>query len=129
MEKYKPSLARLERIAQKHRHFLAYLLGIYQKHHELNDEQLALFLECSTDSLPSIALCRRPHSSFPLFRQDIERIAHEFHVNPTRLAQLVRNAEAHANLLNTEPEAAFLFAARDRELLIEESQEEKDERV
>lgn len=126
MEKYKPSLARLKRIAQRHPNFLAYLFSVYQEYNGLSDEQLAVFLECSIDALPGLALCQRPRP-FPDFRQDVERMAQHYHVNATRLAQLVRNAEAHDNLRH--PNNTFLLAARDREKSQEKGQNDKDSRA
>lgn len=116
MEKYKPSLARLKRVAQKHPNFLAHLFSIYQQQNEQSDEQLAMFLECDVDVLPELALCQRPTPIAPHFRWDVESIAQQFHANATRLAQLIRNAEAYEHLSRAgEQKNAFLLAARDRE--------------
>ena len=92
MKKYKPSLARLKRIAKTHPNFLAHLFSIYQESHGLSDEQFAAFLECSIDALPGLALCQRPRPA-PIFQQDIERIAQHFHVNATHLASVIQRAE------------------------------------
>lgn len=128
MEKYKPSLARLKRIAQKHPNFLAYLFAIYQQQNEQSDEQLATFLECDVDVLSELALCQRPTPIAPHFRLDVERIAQQFHANATRLAQLIRNAEAYERLAQAgEQKNAFLLAARDREERVETSHGDENE--
>ncbi len=110
--------------------YLSGLLEAYRQMENMSQNELASYLGCLPDLLPSIALCRRPHHS--RFRQDIEQIASRFTISPDRLANLVRAAEAYQAsgaaksrrrpkqeaalfYLSTLSPAGDLMAARDRE--------------
>jgi hypothetical protein len=80
------------------------------------DKDLTTELRCDASTLRWLYLCRAPTDSH--FAQNIEQIARRFGVDASRLAALVRRADAlealAANTVNAE-ERKFLLAARDRE--------------
>jgi hypothetical protein len=121
---YRPSLANLAQLARTRPGFMASLLDIYQKQRQLNDNQLAEYLECTVEDLTHLALCRRPRANSE-FRQDVEHIAQHVHANATQLAKLIRNAEAYESLRDQAHHQSFL-AARDREQAAEDDQHDED---
>lgn len=113
-EQYQPSLTRLARLAESRRSLMSSLMQLYREREGMDDEQLAAFLQCDTDALPRLALCRRPRQA-PDFRGDIEAIAARAGADPSRLARLVRAAEAQESLRGGSGarQASMLLAARD----------------
>jgi hypothetical protein len=114
-------LAWAARRAQGRDSFIASDLAAYQEHHRLDEAQLAAWLDCATQALADLALCRRPSADAPSFRADVERIAVHVGVRAERLARLLRETGAIA-ALRTAPadpsapaEHGFLMAARDRQ--------------
>jgi hypothetical protein len=95
-------------------------MQLYREREGMDDEDLAAFLECDIEALPRLALCRRPRQA-PGFRGDIEAIAAHTGANATRLAQLVRAAEAVEALGAREGKGyragptSMLMAARDHD--------------
>ena len=111
MNKYNPSLNRLVALAEKHQGLMASLLAVYKRQEELDDQQVAELLECDTKTLLHLALCERPHSA-PHFWSDVEQIASHLHIDPDRLANLIRLAESIEEKY-TELSRTYLLAARD----------------
>lgn len=111
-------LERLARRVQSDPFFLAAPLACYADSERLNDDALAARFGCDRDTLTHLRLCRTPDPRPPQFWQDVECIADRFHLDPDRLAEIVRlgqalvqaqpPAESAAN-----PGAGFLLAARE----------------
>ena len=80
-------------------------------------DDVATLLGCSLDSLAWLSLCRRPPAD--RFANDVSRISERFHVDATRLAQIVRRVDVVGALrqptISREDEERMLLAARDRE--------------
>jgi hypothetical protein len=114
MNDYTPKLQRLAQLASEHHALLASLLAIYQGQEELNEGQLAAFLQGAVDSLPLLALCHRPRTDN--FRPDVEQIAAYAGVNALQLAKLVRAATAYEERRRVGGSGTHtLLAARDRD--------------
>lgn len=108
------------RRAEQRSSFLASPLAAYRTIHGVAEEQLADFLACTADSLPTLALCKRPDSNEPSFKEDIERIASFVGASSVRLGQLLREVEAVEALRGATKgsagqaaDAGLLAAARD----------------
>lgn len=97
--------------------FLASLLLPYARAEGLDDAALAARLGCPSAALPRLLLCRRPRQDPAGFRDDVERIAAAFDLDPGNLAASLRLAEALEALRAAGPAGAegWLAAARDRE--------------
>ena len=116
MNDYTPKLQRLAQLAREHHTLLASLLAIYQDQEELNEAQLALYLQGTVDSLPLLALCRRPRTDTVNFRPDVEQIAAYTNVNARQLAKLVQAATAYEERRRVAGSTMqTLLAARDRD--------------
>ncbi|HEX8227732.1 MAG TPA: hypothetical protein VF826_00290 [Chloroflexia bacterium] len=115
-EQYEPSLTRLASLATSRPSLMSSLMKLYREREGMDDEHLAAFLECDTEALPRLALCRRPRQA-PDFRGDIEAIAAHTGANPGRLAKMVRAAEVHEALSGggSTGGSSMLMAARDHE--------------
>jgi hypothetical protein len=111
----------LERLAlrvQADPFFLASVLARYAESQSLDDHALATRLGCDGDTLTHLRLCRNPDSMPPHFWNDVERIAGRFHLDPDRLAEIVRFGQA---LIQGRPPAdapvnpgtGYLMAARE----------------
>lgn len=95
--------------------FLASVLTVYAESEAMDDEQLAAQLDCSTETLVPLRLCRRPRPEPPEFRRDVELIAARFSVRADVLAAAVRRADAVSALRRAaEGSQGTLMAARDR---------------
>jgi hypothetical protein len=116
----------LERLARRVRSdpfFLAAPLARYAESHQLDDGALAAHLGCGGDALTHLRLCRNPEPMPPHFWNDVERIAARFHLDPDRLAEVVRFGQALLQMrppadVPVHPAPGYLMAAR------EESDEE-----
>lgn len=111
-------LENLARRVQSDPFFLAAVLARYAASQQLNDGALALQLGCDHDTLTHLRLCRSPDPTPPHFWQDVERIATRFHLNPDRLAEIVRFGQALLQVpppANTpvNPAPGYLLAARE----------------
>jgi hypothetical protein len=110
-------LARLAQRVQSDPFFLAAPLARYAESQRLDDAALAARLGCDEDTLTHLRLCRNPDLMPPHFWNDVERIADRFHLDPDRLAEIVRFGQA---LLQARPAAdaptvpgtGYLMAAR-----------------
>ncbi len=103
--------------------FLGYDLREYRKSAEVDDNDLATFLECSLNALAHLALCRRPDPSSSSFRSDVEKVSAHCKVNAQKLAVLLREVDAiramrtapHTQPAQRTSHSPVLMAARDRE--------------
>lgn len=99
--------------------FLAADLAKYRGIHGSSEEEVANSLAISVESLPALALCKRPDPAKSNFRLEVERIASFVGADAVRLASLVREVEAVEALRRagrdrtTGANAGFLAAARD----------------
>jgi len=100
---------------------LAHDLRQYQELNSASERDLASALECSSDALACLALCRRPDPSRPSFRADVQKIASHCGVNGHKLAALLREIDSVRTIrempvpdpvVHTQP--GLLAAARDR---------------
>lgn len=109
------ALRRLVERARQDAFFVGRALAIYQKLHDLDDQQLARWLECSKDNFTRLALCRLPDDKKGGFQQDVRKIATFAACNPDKLVQLLRGAASWDALQGDSQELAngFLLAARD----------------
>jgi hypothetical protein len=94
--------------------YLAAALLDWAEREGWDDAELAARLGCAPNDLPGVLLCRRPVGTGAQFRQDVERIAERFGLEPLRLAEAIRSADALAATAS-EDESGWLAAARDRE--------------
>lgn len=101
--------------------FLASAFITYAHSNALDDARLAQFLGCPVAILAPLRLCRRPAGASTMFHAEVTRIADRFGLEGTRLAQLIRWADAVAGLRAAsaadleQDERGVLLAARDRE--------------
>ena len=65
--------------------FLGWALNEYKKNHNVNEEKLALWLECSPENLNRLALCRFPNDESECFHRDVQQIADYASCNLDRL--------------------------------------------
>ncbi len=88
----------------------------YCRDEGLTREQLSSLLGCSLQSLEWLSLCRRP--ALEQFADDVSKISERFHIDASRLAQIVRRVDAVVVLRRTiklQDEDPLLLAARDRD--------------
>ncbi len=96
--------------------FLASALRQFQISHGLDEAGLAEVLGCSTETLPRLALCRRPSTDLPAFRSDVEAIAQRLGVRALQLAQMLRDVDSQQAIQSARgvSSTGMLMAARDR---------------
>ena len=114
-------LERAARRASDRPFFVASVLALYRSLHGIGEEELAEFLGCSQPALSKLALCRRPDTTAPSFRAEVEQIASYVGLNGLSLARLFREVESVTTLRGIQsPQAdvtldrGLLMAARDR---------------
>ncbi len=107
-------LRRAAERARRRPFYLAAVLLDWAESEGMDDTALAARLGCSVADLPGVLLCRRPEGTGPTFRKDVERIADRFGLDPLRLAEAIRYADALAAIAPAEDDP-WLIAARDRE--------------
>ena len=109
------ALRRLVERIRRDAFFIGRALAVYQQLHGLDDQQLAQWLECSTDNLIRLALCRLPDDKSDGFQQDVRKIAAFAACNPDRLVQVLREAASWDAFQgdSQDPAHGFLLAARD----------------
>lgn len=99
--------------AEERSFFLASALAAYRRLSGFDDARLAAWLECRSEALSRLGLCRRPDGETAMFVEDVQRIAAFAGASAARLASLLRaveNAEAMRGR-----GAETLMAAHDRE--------------
>ncbi|MFZ5448915.1 MAG: hypothetical protein ACOZFS_09805 [Thermodesulfobacteriota bacterium] len=109
---------RLMERARQDAFFVGWALALYQRLHDMDDPQLARWLQCSDSDLTKLALCRRPDGNQKGFQQDVGKIAAFAACHPDRLVQVLREVAVWDALKEENQEVArgFLLAARDRKL-------------
>lgn len=96
--------------------FLASALRDFADSEGLDDDALVTTLGCNADTLSLLRLCRRPRSEAPFFRQDVDRIALRFGIDPVLLAEIVRRSDSlRAFQGSVADHRGLLMAARDRQ--------------
>lgn len=107
--------------ATKEPFLLGYDLHEYRTVHNASDDDLASLLDCSRDALVSLALCRRPDTTAPSFRGDVEKIAFHCGANAQQLAAMLREVDSLRTIRQspmpdvvTYTQSGLLAAARDR---------------
>ena len=70
--------------------FLGNLLAEFKALHQMDDAQLAGFLECEIKDLDILSLCRRPTTGGERFPSDVRRIADFANCNADQLVRLMR---------------------------------------
>jgi hypothetical protein len=110
------ALRRLVDRARQDSFFVGRALAVYQRLHEMDDQQLAHWLKCSGPDLARLSLCRLPDDKKNEFRQEVRKIAAFAACDPDRLVEVLRGASAWEALQEGGEElvAGFLLAARDR---------------
>jgi hypothetical protein len=109
------ALHRLVERSRQDAFFVGRALAVYQKLHNLDDQQMAQWLECSEDDLKRLALCRLPDDKKDGFQQEVRKVAAFAACNPDRLVQLLREAASWDAFQGDHQEQtdSFLLAARD----------------
>src|SRR5205814_4255383 len=74
--------------------FLASLLAEYARSEQLDYAGLAAALGCRPGDLTGLRLCGAPDADPAGFRRDVAAIAAHFHLDPDRLAGVVRRGQA-----------------------------------
>ena len=98
--------------------FLASALSEYARSENLEEPGLMMLLNCSSDTLTRLRLCRRPRPDAPHFMADVDRIASRFDIQAEILAEIVRRADALVVLRRaSDSNNGVLKAARDRDAL------------
>ena len=112
-----PLFHRLVERARSDPFFLGRALAEYQQSNGVDDDALAELLDCKTEALARLALCRMPRSDAPSFQQDVRQISEYASCSPDQLAQILRRTVALLSLQRTPTADAnqnMLLAARDR---------------
>jgi hypothetical protein len=100
--------------------FVARDLMLYRKLNGIDRNALSRLLGCTAEGLHKLGLCRRPDSTSPLFRSQVDAVARHAGVDAVRLGSLLRETEvarAMESLSDSQRSATAsgsLMAARDR---------------
>lgn len=96
--------------------FVGKALVEYETVHDIDDRQLAGWLECNPLALARLALCRMPDNTEEDFQQQVRQISEFVPCNADRLVQLVREVAAFSALREGahDTSTGLLLAARDR---------------
>lgn len=95
-----------------HRWTFGAIVATYCEIERCSTEDVAARLDCTTDTLMWISLCRRPAPDE--FADQIQSIATRFNVPAAKLAAIVRRVYAIGALRSSDESAQELIAARDR---------------
>ena len=93
----------------------------FRTRRNMQESDLARFLNCEPELLPRLGLCRRPDPDSPAFRTDITKIEKALGIQADRLIQIIREMDALDVFGRGSPESeerigrGLLMAARDRE--------------
>lgn len=112
----KPRLAALIRRTEIDTFFVSRTLARYQSMRNIGDAELRRFLNCTSDGLERLALCRLPDDRDAQFRDHVRQIASYVPCDASRLLELFREVAALDSLQGGEDGEAtgLLLAARDR---------------
>ena len=91
----------------------------------LDLDAVSAALSCDRERVVALALCRRPNPDSPSFRDDVASIATTNHIDPVRLLNLLREAEALAAFRKASGRQV-LAAARDAQPTDKERDSEDD---
>lgn len=100
--------------------FVARDLMLYRKLNGIDRDALSRLLGCTAEGLHKLGLCRRPDSTSPLFRTQVDVVARHAGADARRLASLLRETEvakAMESLSDSQQSATAsgsLMAARDK---------------
>ena len=108
-------LARAATRASRRAFFFASALEDYRKIEGLDEVQLSDYLRCTSKDLTRLALCRRPKSESPKFKDEVRAIAQRTGVDAGRLMKLLRHVDALGALLVGNTALGAFMAARDSE--------------
>ncbi len=99
---------KLARLTANDPFYMGWYLARYAEMKNLSIAKMGQELGCLPDTVHAISLCRAPRSEPPHLRNDIERVAHGFQVQASKLIGIVR----HVQVTRDE---SMLLAARDRD--------------
>jgi hypothetical protein len=85
-------MCRAARAAERRPAFLASVFATYRAVEQIDEHGLARILNIPPEQVCGLALCLRPRAE--VFREDVQRIAERFHVDPQTLAGIIRHVEA-----------------------------------
>ncbi len=104
--------------------FLGWAVNEYKKANNFNDKMLENWLECSSDNIKKLLLCRLPDDKSDHFQEDVIKIAKYVSCNPDKLIVLIREVASVESLKMNSEELSdgLLMAARDRKKI-----DDKDE--
>jgi hypothetical protein len=105
--------------------FLGWAVNEYKKANNFNDKQLENWLECSSDNIKKLLLCRLPDDKSEYFQEDVIKIAKYVSCNPDKLIMLIREVASVESLKMNSEELSdgLLMAARDRKKIDEEDED------
>jgi hypothetical protein len=83
-------MERLAARASKDIFFLGNVIEEFRKHNKLSNSDLANYIECTSDALKRLALCRLPDDQEDRFRDDIKHISDHVKCNADKLIALIR---------------------------------------
>ena len=113
----KLSLAPLIRRTQGDAFFVSRALARYRSIRNIGDAELRRLLNCTSDGMERLALCRLPDDRDAQFRDHVRQIASYVPCDASRLLELFREVAALDSLLQGGKDAeatGLLLAARDR---------------
>ena len=96
--------------------FIGWALTEYEAIHDMDDEELASWLECHFEALGRIALCRMPDDKRDGFQKTVQHISGFVSCNADKLIRLLREVTVFSALREESQNGAsgLLLAARDR---------------
>ena len=95
--------------------FIGKALAEYETVHDMDEQELASWLECNSAALIRLALCRMPDNMAGDFQQKVHQISEFVQCNADRLVQLMRETAVLSALREETQDTSggFLLAARD----------------
>lgn len=95
--------------------FVGKALAEYETVHDMDEQELASWLECNSAALTRLALCRMPDNTAGGFQQKVHQISEFVQCSADRLVQLMRETAVLSALREETQDASggFLLAARD----------------
>ncbi len=87
-------LAGLARRLRDDPHYMANILAVYQQQERLDENELIGQLNTGLGNLVRLSLCKRPDANSPHFAEQIRQIAVYTGIEPSKLANIVRQVDA-----------------------------------
>ncbi|MBX9681138.1 MAG: hypothetical protein K2X38_20465 [Gemmataceae bacterium] len=110
------ALREMAKKAESRPFYLAASLRLYMDSEGMNEAALAKALGCKEDTLAEVRLCRAPRGEANEFQSDVDRIAAQFAIHATVLAEACRRGEVLRKMReSTTTDAGAYMAARDQE--------------